>query len=47
VLASGTPEAILGDRELLIRANLIHEHLHGHGDTLHSHEHAHVLPNAS
>jgi cobalt/nickel transport system ATP-binding protein len=49
VLASGTPEAILGDRDLLIRANLIHEHLHGHGDTLHSHahEHAPALPNAS
>jgi cobalt/nickel transport system ATP-binding protein len=28
VLADGSPEAILGDRDLLIRANLIHEHLH-------------------
>jgi cobalt/nickel transport system ATP-binding protein len=28
VLADGTPEAILGDRDLLIRANLIHEYLH-------------------
>jgi cobalt/nickel transport system ATP-binding protein len=41
VLASGTPDEILGDRELLIRANLIHEHLHGHGGALHAHEHAH------
>ena len=41
VLASGTPDEILGDRELLIRANLIHEHLHGHGGALHVHEHAH------
>jgi cobalt/nickel transport system ATP-binding protein len=28
ILADGPPEAILADRELLIRANLIHEHLH-------------------
>jgi cobalt/nickel transport system ATP-binding protein len=41
VLASGTPEAILGDRDLLIQANLIHEHLHGHGGALHSHVHSH------
>ena len=41
VLASGTPEEILADRDLLIEANLIHEHLHGHGGALHAHEHAH------
>ena len=41
VLASGAPDEILGDRDLLIRANLIHEHLHGHGGALHAHEHAH------
>jgi cobalt/nickel transport system ATP-binding protein len=41
VLASGTPEAILGDRDLLIQANLIHAHLHGHGGALHSHVHTH------
>jgi cobalt/nickel transport system ATP-binding protein len=41
VLASGAPEAILADRALLIQANLIHEHLHGHGGALHAHEHAH------
>jgi cobalt/nickel transport system ATP-binding protein len=41
VLASGSPEAILADRTLLIEANLIHEHLHGHGGALHAHEHAH------
>jgi cobalt/nickel transport system ATP-binding protein len=28
VLADGTPEQILSNRDLLIRANLIHEHLH-------------------
>jgi cobalt/nickel transport system ATP-binding protein len=41
VLATGSPEAILADRALLIEANLIHEHLHGHGGALHAHEHAH------
>jgi cobalt/nickel transport system ATP-binding protein len=41
VQASGSPEAILADRALLIQANLIHEHLHGHGGALHAHEHAH------
>ena len=39
VLADGRPEKVLGDRELLIRANLIHEHLHEHGGTRHSHDH--------
>jgi cobalt/nickel transport system ATP-binding protein len=39
VLADGTPEAILGDRDLLILANLIHEHLHEHGATRHAHDH--------
>ena len=39
VLADGTPEAILGDRELLLRANLVHEHLHEHGGLVHRHEH--------
>jgi cobalt/nickel transport system ATP-binding protein len=41
VLADGTPEAILADRELLVRANLIHEHLHGHGGAQHAHAHGH------
>jgi len=31
VLADGTPERILGDRDLLIRANLIHPDLHRFG----------------
>lgn len=39
VLADGDPATILGDRALLIRANLIHEHLHEHGGTRHAHEH--------
>ena len=39
VLADGPTEAILADRDLLIRANLIHEHLHEHGGVPHAHEH--------
>jgi cobalt/nickel transport system ATP-binding protein len=39
VLADGTPEEILDDRRLLLRANLIHEHLHGHGAVRHAHPH--------
>ena len=39
VLADGSPAAILADRDLLIRANLIHEHLHEHGGTRHVHDH--------
>lgn len=31
ILADGTPERILNDRELLVRANLIHPELHGGG----------------
>lgn len=40
VLADGTPQDILGDRALLIRANLIHERLHQWGL---SDDHAHRL----
>jgi cobalt/nickel transport system ATP-binding protein len=39
VLADGQPAAVLADRELLLRANLIHEHLHEHGGAPHSHDH--------
>ena len=39
VLADGAPEAILADRDLLVRANLIHEHLHEHGGLRHVHPH--------
>jgi cobalt/nickel transport system ATP-binding protein len=39
VLADGDPARILADHDLLIRANLIHEHLHEHGGTRHSHDH--------
>jgi cobalt/nickel transport system ATP-binding protein len=33
--------AVLGDRDLLLKVNLIHEHTHRHGALLHSHPHAH------
>ncbi len=39
VLADDAAEAILDDRDLLIRANLIHEHLHAHGGMRHAHRH--------
>jgi cobalt/nickel transport system ATP-binding protein len=39
VLADGSPAEILADRDLLIRANLIHEHLHEHAGIRHSHPH--------
>lgn len=39
VLADGEPGTILADRDLLVRANLIHEHLHEHGGLQHAHLH--------
>jgi cobalt/nickel transport system ATP-binding protein len=42
VLADGTPGDILRDRALLLRANLIHEHLHAHRDGEQPIEHSHV-----
>ena len=39
VVADGPSSAVLVDRDLLVRANLIHEHLHEHGAVAHSHEH--------
>ena len=39
VVADGPPAAVLADREMLISVNLIHEHLHEHGSTVHSHPH--------
>jgi cobalt/nickel transport system ATP-binding protein len=39
VVADGSPAVILADRDLLVAANLIHEHLHEHGAVAHSHPH--------
>lgn len=41
VIATGTPAEVLGDGELLLRANLIHAHRHSHGGIVHSHAHVH------
>lgn len=34
---------VLSDEKLLLKVNLIHEHLHYHGDKLHRHLHAHCF----
>jgi cobalt/nickel transport system ATP-binding protein len=41
VVATGTPQEILSNSELLLRANLVHAHRHKHGDVIHSHPHVH------
>jgi cobalt/nickel transport system ATP-binding protein len=41
VIATGTPAEILGDADLLLRANLIHAHRHSHGGVVHTHAHLH------
>jgi cobalt/nickel transport system ATP-binding protein len=38
---TGSSADILADEEMLIRTNLIHEHLHRHGGSLHRHRHSH------
>ncbi len=39
----GEVSEILGDQELLLRVNLIHEHIHRHGEMVHRHIHSHYL----
>jgi cobalt/nickel transport system ATP-binding protein len=39
----GSADEILGDQNLLLRVNLIHEHVHLHGQTKHTHLHSHYL----
>jgi cobalt/nickel transport system ATP-binding protein len=39
VLADDTPERVLSDQDLLVEANLIHEHLHRHASITHAHAH--------
>ncbi len=39
----GGGNEILGDQELLLRVNLIHEHIHRHGEMIHRHIHSHYL----
>ena len=38
---TGTASEILNDQELLISVNLIHEHIHKHGEEMHKHYHSH------
>jgi cobalt/nickel transport system ATP-binding protein len=39
----GSSEEILQDEELLLKANLIHEHVHYHGKKAHKHRHSHYF----
>lgn len=39
----GKAEDVLADQEMLLRVNLIHEHVHLHGQTTHRHMHSHYL----
>ncbi len=39
IVAEGPPDRVLGDFELLMSVNLIHEHSHRHGNEVHSHVH--------
>jgi cobalt/nickel transport system ATP-binding protein len=41
VVADGTPDDVLAQRDLLLAVNLIHEHEHRHGGDPHMHGHAH------
>ncbi len=40
---TGSSEEILKDEDLLLKVNLIHEHMHCHGDMAHRHLHSHYL----
>jgi len=44
VVAEGTPDEVLSQRELLLKVNLIHEHAHRHAGSgrTHTHPHAHM-----
>ncbi|MDR3686205.1 MAG: ABC transporter ATP-binding protein [Coriobacteriia bacterium] len=44
VVADGAPSDVLGQRDLLLEVNLIHEHAHRHGASgaEHAHPHAHM-----
>jgi cobalt/nickel transport system ATP-binding protein len=43
ITAEGSPREILDDFDLLLRVNLIHEHVHSHENFFHSHEHLHFF----
>jgi cobalt/nickel transport system ATP-binding protein len=39
----GRSDEVLNDEDLLLRVNLIHEHMHSHGNIFHTHLHSHYL----
>jgi hypothetical protein len=41
ILAEGRPGDVLGDRELLLAANLVHDHPHLHASDVPHHRHVH------
>ncbi len=41
IIANGPPAEILDNLDLLLRGNLIHEHVHSHEDSPHLHSHLH------
>jgi cobalt/nickel transport system ATP-binding protein len=43
LVADGPGTEVLRDQELLLKANLIHEHFHHHNGVLHRHLHSHVI----
>jgi len=43
LVKTGSAEEILKNEELLLKVNLIHEHIHYHGQTAHTHIHSHYL----
>jgi cobalt/nickel transport system ATP-binding protein len=43
IVAQGDPDRILGDLDMLLSVNLIHEHAHRHKDVYHRHPHSHIL----
>jgi len=40
---TGSASAILTDQEFLVSVNLIHEHVHKHGEEVHKHFHSHYV----
>jgi len=40
---TGEAEDLLKDEELLLKVNLIHEHIHYHGQEIHKHRHSHYF----
>lgn len=39
----GRTDEVLKDEELLLKVNLVHEHMHSHGQATHRHVHSHYL----